>query len=43
MMDFFGYNQQRFRPQANFFEMYNAFPASFFGKTEVEKGNMSEF
>lgn len=31
-------------PQARntYFEMYKAFPASFFGKTEVEKGNMSK-
>ena len=40
-MDFFSR-----RPQHNyrrtFFEMYKCFPASFFGKEEVEKGNMSK-
>ena len=41
-MEFFGFNQPSMhrRPQA-YFEMLRAFPASFFGKTEVEKGNMS--
>mmetsp|Transcript_33285 Transcript_33285/g.6017 ORF Transcript_33285/g.6017 Transcript_33285/m.6017 type:complete len:91 (-) Transcript_33285:601-873(-) len=34
----FGFHQP---PQpTTFFEMYKAFPATFFGKIEVEKGNM---
>lgn len=38
-MDFFQFGRRTHRTA--FFEMYKAFPASFFGKEEVEKGNMS--
>jgi hypothetical protein len=43
-MEFFGFRPPHHRHhQQAFFEMYKAVPASFFGKEEVEKGNMSIF
>jgi hypothetical protein len=41
-MEFFGFHRPR-AYRETFFEMYKCFPASFFGKDEVEKGNMSKF
>ena len=40
-MDFFEFRTHRIRRE-QFFEMYKCYPASFFGKEEVEKGNMSK-
>jgi hypothetical protein len=40
-MDFFNFGRRTRHMQ--FFEMYQAFPASFFNKEEVEKGNMSKY
>lgn len=44
-MDFFfgGARGRGRNHREQFFEVYRAFPASFFGKEEVEKGNMSNF
>jgi ubiquitin fusion degradation protein 1 len=43
-MDFFSFHRPAHRHQRQaFFDMLKAFPASFFGKEEVEKGNMSIF
>jgi hypothetical protein len=46
---FFGFSNRGFgqsyghNQRTVFFELYKCFPAAFFGKDEVEKGNMSEF